>query len=49
MKLPCEQSGCKRSAIFKVWRADRIAPRIFCANHLAVKVGKYELRVERLK
>lgn len=49
MRPTCEQPGCKSPAVFKVYRADKIAPKLFCSGHLAEKVGKYELRAERLK
>ena len=49
MRPLCETPSCKRPADFRVWRLDKIASKIFCHVCLAVKVGKYDLRAERLK
>jgi len=49
MRPNCDTPTCKRPAVFRVFRADKINARVFCAVCLAVKVAKYELRTERLK
>ena len=46
--MPCDIYLCTRPALYKTWRADKIAPKHFCARHLADKVAKYELRAEHI-
>lgn len=49
MKKLCDAPGCKREAKFRARRADKIAHKLFCAEHAAEKFGKYEVELEGLK
>lgn len=46
---PCDITGCTKPARWKTWRAEKIAPKVLCDAHLADKIGKYALRIERLR
>ena len=46
--MDCSIAGCKKPAIYRTFRPDKIAPKLFCANHAADKATRYEMRYERL-
>ena len=45
----CSTIMCKRRAVFRAWRPDKATPRVFCEPCFAIKVSKYDLRVERVR
>ena len=50
--MTCE--GCAKPAVFRVYREDKTFPyalrtKVLCAGCIAEKIGKYALRIERIK
>ena len=47
--MKCDTITCTKKAVFRAERVDRTGQKFFCAGCLALKIGKYELKVWRTK